>query len=135
MKRICLDTSAYSNFMRGSSAAVAAICNTEWVGIPSVALGELRTGFLLGAHAERNEEELSRFLMHPLVHVLDVDDAASAIYAEIIVALRHSGTPLPTNDIWIASVAAREGASVVTYDEHFRKIHRVGSHILKNAAD
>ena len=130
MKRICLDTSAYSNFMRGSPSAVAAISDAEWIGVPSVVLGELRTGFLLGAHAEKNEAELERFLLHPLVHILDVDDAASRIYAEIIAALRRSGTPLPTNDIWVASVAAREGASVVTYDEHFRKIHRIGSHIL-----
>ena len=130
MNRICLDTSAYSHFMRGDSSAVSIIAAAKWVGIPSVVLGELRTGFLLGGRAQENEGELSRFLGHPLVRVLDVDDAASRIYSEIIVALRRAGTPLPTNDLWIASVAAREGATVITYDQHFRAIQRIGAYVL-----
>ncbi len=130
MSRICLDTSAYSHFMRGDAAAVGVISAARWVGLSSVVLGELRTGFLLGKQAAKNEEELARFLSHPLVEVLDVDDAASRIYSEVMVELRRSGTPLPTNDIWIAAVAAREGATVVTYDAHFREIRRIGSLIL-----
>lgn len=130
MSRLCLDTSAYSNFRRGNESIVALIGRARWVGIPAVVLGELRTGFLLGMQAERNEQELHRFLRHPMVEILDIDDDAARIYSEIMVALRKEGTPLPTNDIWVAAVAAREGATVITYDIHFRKIFRVGSTIL-----
>jgi tRNA(fMet)-specific endonuclease VapC len=130
VNRVCVDTSAYSRFMRGDAPAVAAISTAKWLGIPAVVLGELRTGFLLGKQAGKNELELNRFLSHPLVRVLDIDDDASRFYAEIVAALRKAGTPLPTNDIWIASVAAREGATVVSYDGHFRMIERIGSHIL-----
>jgi tRNA(fMet)-specific endonuclease VapC len=73
---------------------------------------------------------LRRFLRHPMVEVLDVDDDAARVYAEIMVALREAGTPLPTNDIWVAAVASCDGATVLTYDDHFRLIHRVGSTIL-----
>ena len=52
------------------------------------------------------------------------------VYAEIVTALRRAGTPLPTNDIWIAAIAARNGATVLTYDPHFRSIERIGSVIL-----
>jgi tRNA(fMet)-specific endonuclease VapC len=93
-------------------------------------LGELRTGFLLGGQTSKNEDELRRFLRHPMVEVLDVDDDAARIYAEIMIALCKAGTPLPANDIWVAAVATRDGATVLTYDEHFRLIHRVGSTIL-----
>ena len=130
MSRICLDTSAYSRFMRGDSAVVTIIGSAKWLGMPTVVLGELRTGFLLGTQARKNEGELGRFLSHPIVRVLDVDDAASRIYAELVAALHRAGTPLPTNDIWIAALAAREGATVVSYDAHFGKIGRVGSRIL-----
>ncbi|MBN1566221.1 MAG: type II toxin-antitoxin system VapC family toxin [Acidobacteria bacterium] len=130
MNRICLDTSAYSHFRRGDSSVVEMIGRARWVGIPSVVLGELRTGFLLGRQAAKNEDELRQFLHHPLVEVLDVDDDAARIYADIMVALRKAGTPVPTNDIWVAAVSARDGATVLTYDEHFRLIHRVGSTIL-----
>lgn len=130
MSRVCLDTSAYSYFRRGAPAAVKMIGTARWIGVPSIVLGELRTGFFLGSQTAKNEEELHQFLRHPLVDILDVDDAAARIYAEIMVALRKAGTPLPTNDIWVAAVAARDGATVLTYDEHFRLIQRIGSTIL-----
>jgi tRNA(fMet)-specific endonuclease VapC len=132
--RICLDTSAYSHFKRGDRAAVAAISAARWIGMPAVVIGELRAGFRLGTRAQRNEGELTAFLADPIVSVLSVDAAASDHYADIVVALRRKGTPLPTNDIWIASVAAREGATVLTYDCHFDEIDRVGSIVLAREA-
>lgn len=131
MSRLCVDTSAYSQFKRGHEAVTALIDAAEWLGLPAIVLGELRTGFALGRRAQANERELATFLRNPIVHVLDVDESASRFYAEIVVALRSAGTPLPTNDIWIAAVAAREGATVLTYDAHFRSIGRVGSHVLE----
>lgn len=134
MSRVCLDTCAYSNFMRAAPEAVAAISTAIWVGVPSVVLGELRTGFSGGAHPTRNEAELRRFLSRPVVTLLDVDDGASRIYAEIMTSLRRAGTPMPTNDVWIAAVAARENAAVLTYDEHFTRMTRVGVRRLERAA-
>jgi predicted nucleic acid-binding protein len=128
--RLVLDTSAYSHFKRNDEAAVSIIASAEWIGIPAIVLGELRAGFRRGARAEANERELSTFLAHRIVHVLDVDDDAATVYADCVAALLTAGTPLPTNDIWIAAVAAREGATVVTYDAHFRAITRVASRIL-----
>lgn len=128
--RLALDTSAYSHFMRGDVAAIDLVDVAEWIGVPVVVLGELRTGFGLGKRAKQNETELVTFLQNPVVHVLDVDNDAARIYAEIVIALRTAGTPVPTNDIWIAATAAREGAQIVTYDEHFRAIGRVGSIVL-----
>ena len=130
MRQICLDTSGYSYFMKGDMPAVETIASAQWIGLPSIVLGELRTGFLMGKQSVRNEEELRKFLRHPMVEILEVDDEAAHIYAEIIIALRGAGTPLPTNDVWIAAVAAREGATILTYDDHFRLIHRVGSTVL-----
>lgn len=108
----------------------ALIDQAEWVGMPAITLGELRAGFLLGGRGERNEKELSMFLAHPVVEVLDVDAEVSRHYAEIVADLRRAGTPLPTNDIWIAATAARKGAAVLTGDDHFERIARVGSVIL-----
>ena len=130
MNRICLDTSAYSNFRRGEARAVQAIDGAEWVGVPSIVLGELRTGFLLGARTERNVAELQAFLRHPVVEPISVDDEVARIYGQIVVDLRASGTPIPTNDIWIAACAARASAAVLTFDAHFRNITRVDSIVL-----
>ena len=130
MSRFCLDTSAYSWFRRGHEATVAEVSHASWLGVPTVVLGELRTGFLLGSRAQRNEEALLEFLDHPVVQVLDVDDETSRLHAEIVRDLRRAGTPLPTNDIWIAAVAARAGAPVLTHDRHFEVVSRAGARIL-----
>ncbi len=131
MSRYCLDTSAYSRFQRGDTGVVQLLDQSEWIGIPVVALGELRTGFRLGAKPARNESELAAFLAHPMVTVLDIDDEVGRHYAAIVADLRRGGTPLPTNDIWIAATAARSGALVLTFDAHFEKISRVGSLVLE----
>jgi tRNA(fMet)-specific endonuclease VapC len=98
--------------------------------MPAVVLGELRTGFLLGARPERNEAELARFLANPVVEVLNVDDEAARIYAEIVVAQRRAGKPVPTNDLWIAALAARAGVPVLTYDGDFAVIGRIAARVL-----
>jgi predicted nucleic acid-binding protein len=133
MTRLVLDTSAYSHFRRGVEDVVSLISSASWIGMTAIVLGELRAGFGLGKRRTRNEAELAAFLSNPVVHELDVDHEAAQIYAEIVLALRASGRPIPTNDIWIAAVAAREGVHVATYDAHFTSIARVGTHVLQSS--
>jgi tRNA(fMet)-specific endonuclease VapC len=131
LSSLCLDTSAYSNFRRGNEEVAALLDRAELVGVPTVTLGELRTGFLLGSNRRRNEAELDVFLDSPVVEILPVDAETSRHYAEIVAELRKAGTPVPTNDIWIAATAARNGASVLTCDGHFERIGRVGSIVIE----
>jgi tRNA(fMet)-specific endonuclease VapC len=126
----CLDTSAYSNFRRGGEEVATLLDRAELVGVSTIALGELRTGFVLGNRRQRDEAELEAFLDNPVVEVLRVDSETSRQYAEIVAELRRAGTPLPTNDIWIAASAARNGTTVLTCDEHFERIARVGSIVV-----
>ncbi len=134
MSRYCLDTSAYSHFKRGDERVVSLLESAEWIGMPTVVLGELWMGFLGGARLERNLAELREFLANPVVNELPVDGEVARVYAEIAVALRRAATPIPTNDIWIAATAANIGATVLTHDDHFNKIHRVSSRILPKEA-
>ncbi len=133
MSRYCLDTSAYSRFRRGHVEVVGLIDSAEWLGLPAIVLGELRLGFQLGSRANANEAELQEFLSSPVVDVLRVDSDVSRHYAAILVDLRRAGTPIPTNDVWIAATVANAGATLLTYDEHFAKIARVGILLLGKA--
>ena len=127
---ICLDTSAYSHFVRGHASASEAIREARRVFVPAIVIGELRLGFRRGQRAVENEKQLRHFLAEPVVEIADVDEAAASHYADIAIELRRAGTPVSMNDIWIAAVAAREGATVLTYDADFAKIRRVASQIL-----
>ena len=109
---------------------VELVDRADWVGLPVIVMGELWLGFLLGSRLRRNQAELAEFAGHPAVETLAVDAETARIYAEMVVDLRKAGTPLPTNDIWVAATAARAGATVLTYDAHFAAIKRVGSLVL-----
>ena len=117
--------------MRGEPRIVELVDQAEWIGVPTIALGELHAGFLAGRHTERNQGELERFLRHPVVEELTVDHDVARIYAEIVLSLQRSGTPLPTNDIWIAASAARAGATLLAYDAHFAAVGRIGVLLLE----
>jgi predicted nucleic acid-binding protein len=105
--------------------------HARWIGIPSIVLGELWLGFVLGGLKSQNQRELESFLAHPLVEEIPVDRTIAPIYGEISADLRKAGTPIPINDIWIAAAAARADVPVITYDGHFKSIRRVDSIILQ----
>jgi tRNA(fMet)-specific endonuclease VapC len=128
--RYCLDTSAYSHFKRGDRQVVDLIDRAEWIGVPVIVLGELTAGFRSGSRQAQNEAELREFLGNGSVDVLEVTADVAGIYADIVLALKKTGTPLPANDLWIAAVAVRHGAPVLTYDAHFHKIPRTGATVL-----
>jgi len=131
--RLCLDTSAYSRFKGGDPEARERVDAAAWLGVPAIVLGELEAGFRLGSRAARNQEELERFLAHPVVEELPVDREVARIYGEIVVQLRNKGAPIPTNDLWIAASAARSGATLLTFDVHFTVVDRIGVLLLGNA--
>lgn len=133
MSRYCLDTSAYSRFKRGEPRVTELIESAEWLGLPAAVLGELWLGFLGGRRADDNERELADFLAHPVVHALPLDADVARLFGEIALDLRRQGSPLPTNDVWIAAAAARHGATVLTFDPHFEAIRRVGALVLSDA--
>lgn len=109
---------------------VEKIDGAEWLGVPAIVLGELQLGFLLGGKAERNRDELAEFLANSVVEEIRIDREIANVYGEIVLALRRAGKPLPTNDVWIAAATATRGATLLTFDEHFAHIDRIGSIVL-----
>lgn len=120
-----LDTSAYSAFMRGHAEAKRALQEADEIYLTPVVLGELRAGFIRSRHRRKNEQELHRFLGSPRVNVLTIDADTAERYAVILTTLRRAGTPIPTNDIWIAACAMQHGLRVLTTDAHYQKVSQV----------
>ena len=125
MNRTLLDTSAYSAFLRGHDGIKATLQRTDEICLSATILGELLAGFRRGVHRRKNETELETFLSSPRVQVLDVDRATAERYALILDGLRRSGTPIPTNDIWIAATAMQHGLRLVTTDAHYQHVAQV----------
>lgn len=131
LSRYCLDTSAYSRFKLGEAAVTELIDSAFYVCLPSIAVGELLARFRLGAHERRNTTELWDFLADPAADVLDVDIHVAERYSQIYTALREAGTPIPTNDMWVAATASANGMTVLTFDNHFNVVPDVPSLVLE----
>ena len=120
--RIALDTNRYVDLARGEPRAVRVLELAESVFVPYVVVAELRAGFAMGSRGARNEEILNRFLVKEGVSVLWPDDATTHVYASLYRQLRHQGTPIPINDLWIAALIVEHGLVLYTRDEHFRHL-------------
>ena len=122
MKRVLIDTNIYSLAMRGDAATVAVLKTIDQIGFSVISIGELFSGFKGGSHETKNRDELNIFLDSPRVVVHAVDEETADFYASIFHNLKISGTPIPTNDLWIAAVAFQHGYKLFSKDKHFQSV-------------
>ena len=116
--RLALDTNRYTDLCRGNASVVEAIELADEVCLPFIVLGELRAGFAVGTQGPRNEAVLRRFLLKPRVGVLYADDQTTHHYAAVYRQLRKQGTPIPTNDMWIAALVLQHSLVLFARDTH-----------------
>lgn len=130
MRPVALDTNAYTAFKRGDGDVVAILRQVPQIQISATVLGELLAGFAAGSKEADNRTELARFMASPRVSIIPVSEATADIYAVIYAALRRKGSPIPTNDLWIAASALQHGAALLSFDAHFAAIDglKVGRH-------
>ena len=126
---IVLDTNAYSDFKRGSVSVVQVLESSEDFFFNETATTEIYTDFRLGSRQKQNVDELHQFLDRPGVRVVPIDHGVARRYGDIVAALRYAGTPIPTNDIWIAAVAIEQNGELLTRDEHFNNVPMLRLHI------
>lgn len=120
--RIALDTNRYVDFTRGVPEAVEPLRRAERIHLPLIVLAELRAGFACGTRALENERNLVRFLNRPRVEVLAPDEETSHHFARLYRQLRVQGTPIPTNDLWIAALVAQHDLLLLARDAHFDRL-------------
>lgn len=119
---ILLDTNIYSDFMKRDRAVGDILRTAGRIYVPTVVLGELFYGFTHGKFRSENLAGMKEFLALPSVDVISIDYETAEEYGMIAADLRSRGTPLPTNDVWIAALAIRFHLQLVTRDSHFEKI-------------
>ena len=105
MNKILIDTNIYSYAMRGNDDDVSTLKYAADIGISSISIGELSSGFKAGNKEKINRQELNIFLDSPRVTLYYVDEVTAEFYSAILNQLKKQGTPIPTNDIWIAATA------------------------------
>ena len=122
MTALVVDTNVYGGFMRGLPGVVRTLRSADEIHLPLIVLAELLAGFAAGTRARKNRDELGQFMASPRVHLLKPDQKTAHQYADVFAALRKSGTPIPTNDLWIAALARQHRLPLFSMDAHFAAV-------------
>jgi tRNA(fMet)-specific endonuclease VapC len=123
--RVALDTNRYVDLCKGVEETVALLEEAEAIMLPFVVLGELRAGFALGRREVENERTLRRFLLKDGVRVLFAEDQTTHHYASVFRQLRKQGTPIPTNDMWLAALVLQHNLALHARDKHFDHLPQI----------
>jgi tRNA(fMet)-specific endonuclease VapC len=122
VKKLALDTNAYTRLFRGDENVLDALGRADTVFMSIFVLGELYAGFKGGNRESENRAQLDEFLRRPTVRILTATLETSDIFGTIKHKLKMVGTPIPINDVWIAAHATESGSHLLTYDTHFSDV-------------
>ncbi len=120
--KLIIDTSAYVGFKRNIADVVEFITQAEHIIFSPVVVGELLFGFRSGSMFKENLNDLDAFLAHETVELASINRITADRYSRIATELKRQGTPIPSNDLWIAAQSMEHGAELVTSDRHFQRI-------------
>ena len=125
MKSLVLDSNAIIALFDGDEDICETISSAEKVLVPAVVLGEVQLGINDTKRGRTTRKALERFLDQPFVEVLDVGAETASCFVTIMKYLMAHGTPIPTDDVWIAAGALETGSVILTRDGHFASIPMV----------
>lgn len=120
--KVLLDTNAYVALRKGDESVATVVRGAEKIIFSSIVAGELLYGFRNGNRASENIKALQQFLEHPSVTFVSVGWETAERFGQIATALRKQGTPVPTNDVWIAAHTMETGANLLSFDRHFSRV-------------
>ena len=112
-----LDTNALSAFAEGDEGLRECLKGEEELYLPVVVLGEYRFGVRQSRHRKAYEQWLREALSR--LDVLPILDSTTEHYAALCQELKGAGTPIPTNDAWVAALSREHRLPVVSRDAHF----------------
>ena len=122
MKKIVLDTNAYTRLLIGEEDVLDIIGTADTIYMSIFVLGELYAGFAGGRKERENKETLNRFLLKPTAKILNATAETAEVFGKVKQNLKKAGTPLPINDVWIAAHAIETGSTIITCDSHFKNV-------------
>jgi predicted nucleic acid-binding protein len=112
-----LDTNGLSALADGESTLKPILREAAEVALPVIVLGEFRYGIRQSRDRQRYEQWLTESLGN--FRILDVDEETAASYATVRMELKKAGTPIPSNDVWIAALCRQHSLFLLSRDRHF----------------
>ena len=116
---VILDSNAIIALLDGNKAVARMLENVQQVLVPAIVCGEIDAGAQGDTKREKaTREAFAAFLEMEQVAVLPVMRKTGEFYARVFSFLKSAGTPIPTNDIWLAAAVLETGGLLITTDRH-----------------
>jgi tRNA(fMet)-specific endonuclease VapC len=114
---VIVDTSGLSALAEGEPTLESILRKAAQVAIPVIVLGEYRYGISHSRYRKQYEQWLSEYLSR--FRILDVDERTAVAYSAVRTELKKAGTPIPSNDVWIAALCRQHSLPLLSRDRHF----------------
>ena len=112
-----LDTNGLSALAEGEPGLEPLLRRAAQVALPVIVLGEYRYGISQSHNHIHYEQWLAEYL--PSFRILDVDERTTISYSAVRRELKKAGTPIPSNDVWIAALCRQHSLPLLSRDRHF----------------
>jgi predicted nucleic acid-binding protein len=116
-----LDSNGLSALAGGEARLEPILRKATQIAVPVIVLGEYRYGIQQSRERQRYEHWLVEYLAK--FRVLNVDEQTTTSYAAVRGELKRAGTPIPSNDVWIAALCRQHCLPVLSRDRHFDLVH------------
>ena len=112
-----LDTNGLSAMVEGETSLEPVLRKAEHLAIPVIVIGEYRYGIWHSRNRQHYQQWLQEYL--PKFRILDIEDRTTVSYAAIRTEIKKAGTPIPSNDVWIAALCRQHSLPIISRDRHF----------------
>lgn len=112
-----LDTNGLSALAEGDPRLEPILQEATQIAVPVIVLGEYRYGIQQSRERKRYENWLVEYLSR--FRVLNVDEQTTTSYVGVRTQLKRAGTPIPSNDVWIAALCHQHSLPLLSRDRHF----------------
>ena len=112
-----LDTNALSAVVEGDPVLAPLLQKAAQMAIPVIVLGEYRYGISHSRNRRQYEEWLTEYLRD--FRILEVEERTTIPYGAVRSELKKAGTPIPSNDVWIAALCRQHALPLLSRDRHF----------------
>lgn len=112
-----LDTNALSAVVEGDPVLAPLLQRAAQIAIPVIVLGEYRYGISHSRNRRQYEEWLTEYLRN--FRILEVEERTTIPYGRVRSELKKAGTPIPSNDVWIAALCRQHALPLLSRDRHF----------------
>ena len=123
--RVALDTNRYTDLCRGDDLVVKLWRQPMRYGCRLSSSENFERALRRRSEEARNEAVLRRFLLKPGVGILYAGEQTTHHYANVYRQLRKQGTPIPTNDMWIAALVLEHSLVLCARDAHFDALAQI----------